>query len=144
MHLLNLALFLHCRPRALSRVLVVPALIAFVVAPDGAKAAAPGGRATTLSVFKLRTEYKENPLGIDSPRPRLSWQIQGEGRGIEQSAYQVRVARSEQDLRAGRQLIWDSGRVNSDESVHRPYGGPPLQSRGRYWWQVRVWDGKGT
>jgi alpha-L-rhamnosidase len=124
----------------------MPALMAlfFLPAPDVAKAAEHAGTATTVSVFELRTEYKENPLGIDSPKPRLSWQIQGEARGVEQSAYQVRVAGSEQDLRAGKPPIWDSGRVNSDESVHRPYGGPPLQSRRRYWWQVRVWDRKGV
>jgi alpha-L-rhamnosidase len=141
MQLLNLVLFLRRQCPALSRVLLVAALIALVFVPDGAKAAE---RATALSVFKLRTEYKENPLGIDSPKPRLTWQIQGEGRGIAQSAYQVRVAGSEQDLRKGEPLIWDSGRVNSDESVNQPYGGPRLQSRRRYWWQVRVWDGKGT
>jgi len=124
----------------------MPALMAlvFLPAPDLARAVAHAGTATTLGVFKLSTEYKENPIGIDSPKPRLSWQIQGTGRGIEQSAYQVRVARTEQDLRAGQPLIWDSGRVNSDESVQQPYGGPTLQSRQRYWWQVRVWDRKGT
>jgi alpha-L-rhamnosidase len=106
----------------------MPALIALVFAPAGAKAAERAGTATTLSVFNLRTEYAGNPLGIDTPKPRLSWQMQGEGRGVEQSAYQVRVASSEQGLRAGQQLIWDSGRVNSAESVNRPYGGPPLQS----------------
>src|SRR5215831_17670718 len=146
MPLLSLAVFLQRLPPAWSRVLFMPALMAlfFLPAPDIAKAAEHAGTATTVSVFKLRTEYKENPLGIDSPKPRLSWQIQGEGRGVEQSAYQVRVAGSEQDLRAGKPLIWDSGRVNSDDSVQRPYGGPPLQSRRRYWWQVRVWDRKGT
>jgi alpha-L-rhamnosidase len=118
--------------------------LVLVFAPDKAKATEHPGTAKTLSVVKLRTEYKGNPLGIDSPNPRLSWQIQGQGRGVEQSAYQLRVATTEQALRAGKPLIWDSGRVNSDESVHQPYGGPPLQSRRRYWWQVRVWDGKGT
>src|SRR5262249_30640565 len=118
--------------------------IALVLSTEIARAAEHAGTAAALSVFKLRTEYKDDPLGIDSPKPRLSWQIQGAGRGVEQSAYQVRVARSEQDLRAGGPLIWDSGRVNSDESVQQPYGGPPPQSRRRYWWQVRVWDRKGT
>ena len=28
----------------------------------------------TLDVIALRTEYKENPLGIDIRKPRLSWQ----------------------------------------------------------------------
>ncbi|MCL5995390.1 MAG: hypothetical protein M1546_04960 [Chloroflexi bacterium] len=31
--------------------------------------------ATRISLKKLRTEYLENPLGIDERRPRLSWQI---------------------------------------------------------------------
>ena len=46
----------------------------------------------------LRAEYRENPLGTDAREPRLSWQIQANGRGMLQSAYQVRVARSERDL----------------------------------------------
>jgi alpha-L-rhamnosidase len=124
--------------------LIIAALIASLFAPAMAWTADHAGLATTLKVFNLRTEYKDNPLGLDGPQPRFSWQIQGEGRGIEQSAYQVRVARSERELRAGESLIWDSGRVNLDESVHRPYEGPALQSTRRYWWQVRVWDRKGT
>jgi alpha-L-rhamnosidase len=122
---------------------LIAALIAVVFHSATALAAGHSGLATTLKVFNLRTEYKENPLGMDSPQPRLSWQIQGEGRGIEQSSYQVRVARSEREVRAGESLIWDSGRVDSDESVHRLYAGPSLQSTRRYWWQVRVWDRKG-
>src|SRR5215471_1652523 len=47
---------------------------------------------TTLKLAGLRTEYKENPLGIDSRKPRLSWQILSPARGVIQSAYQVRVA----------------------------------------------------
>jgi len=96
-----------------------------------------------LSLIGLRAEYKVNPIGIDARQPRLSWQIQAEGRGVTQSAYQIRVALSERDLRAGTNLLWDSGRVNSDESIHRVYGGPPLQSRQRYFWQAQIWDASG-
>src|SRR5262245_8457686 len=93
-----------------------------------------------LKLVELRTEYKENPLGIDSRKPRLSWQLLASGRAVMQSAYQVRVARSERDVRAGSNLVWDSGQVNSDASVHCPYAGQPLQSGQRYFWQVRIWD----
>jgi alpha-L-rhamnosidase len=89
----------------------------------------------------LRTEYTENPLGIDARRPRLSWRIEADARGVVQSAYEIRVARSERGLRVKGDLVWDSGRVASDESVHRPYEGPALRSGERYHWQVRVWDG---
>jgi len=96
-----------------------------------------------LRVVGLRTEYTQNPLGIDAPKPRLSWQIQAPGRGVTQSAYQVRVARSERALQGGSDLVWDTGRVASDESIQRAYEGPPLRSGQRYYWQVRAWDGTG-
>ena len=34
---------------------------------------AAGTPDATLDVIALRTEYKENPLGIDIRKPRLSW-----------------------------------------------------------------------
>src|SRR6266446_6653290 len=96
-----------------------------------------------LRVVSLRTEYTENPVGIDVRQPRLSWQLQALGRGVVQSAYQVRVARSASGLGGGSDQVWDSGRVTSDESTQRVYDGPPLRSGQRYHWQVRVWDGSG-
>ena len=92
---------------------------------------------------RLRTEYKENPLGIDARKPRLSWQLRSDARGVRQSAYEIRVASSEAAVKAGRELVWTSGRVASDESIQRPYGGPPPRSGQRFYWQVRVWDGNG-
>lgn len=106
----------------------------------------PAHQGSAQPAFKLtalRTEYKENPLGIDARKPRLSWQIHSSERGFTQSAYQVRVARSERELRAGSNLVWDSGRVNSDSSIHCAYDGPPLASGQRYYWQVRIWDQNG-
>jgi alpha-L-rhamnosidase len=91
----------------------------------------------------LRAEYATRPLGVGVRKPRLGWQLQSAARGVVQSAYQVRVAASERSLRAGQDLVWDSGRVASGESTQRAYDGPPLASARRYFWQVRVWDGPG-
>lgn len=92
-----------------------------------------------LVVSRLRTEYLENPLGIDSDRPRLSWQVTGEGRNLRQSAYRVQVAPTRAQLEAGAGFCWDSGKVASDAiSIH--YGGPPVEPAQRYFWRVRVWD----
>lgn len=88
----------------------------------------------------LKCEYKTNPLGMDVPQPRFSWQVVSGERGWLQSAYQIRVAQSPAALNQGAELIWDSGKVASPESVHRAYDGPRLQSGKRYYWQVRVWD----
>ena len=60
-----------------------------------------GKTGTTLKLIRLRTEYKVNPLGIDIRKPRLSWEIQSDGRGVTQSAYQVRVARTERQNHLG-------------------------------------------
>jgi alpha-L-rhamnosidase len=112
------------------------------VAPP-ALAATTRTKEAVLAVAALSTEYATSPLGIDVRRPRLGWKLESGARGVVQSAYQVRVAASELALRAGRDLVWDSGRVASDESIQRAYDGPPLASSRRYFWQVRVWDGAG-
>jgi alpha-L-rhamnosidase len=96
-----------------------------------------------LRVERLRTEYRENPLGVDVHAPRFSWQLRSDARNVRQQAWQVRVARTDQDLKSGRNLTWDSGRVTSDASIHRVYAGAPLLSAQRYVWQVQVWDGRG-
>ncbi len=86
-----------------------------------------------MKLTHLRCEYAEHPLGIDIPRPRFSWQLQSERQGARQSAYQI-LAESDG------QTLWDSGKVQSDQSVHVEYGGPPLESGQRVEWRVRAWD----
>jgi alpha-L-rhamnosidase len=88
----------------------------------------------------LRVEYGPNPLGIDAAVPELSWRLVAQTRGMRQTSYQIRIASSERGLRAASALIFDSGKVLSDQSVRVRYGGPALQTRQRYYWQVRVWD----
>jgi alpha-L-rhamnosidase len=100
--------------------------------------------ADVVVVAAVRTEYQQNPMGIDVRKPRFSWQLRSDRRNVTQSAYQIQVAANEKDLIAGRKLIWDSTKVNSDESIHRVYEGPPLQSAQRYFWRVRVWDDRAT
>ncbi|MFE1957878.1 alpha-L-rhamnosidase [Streptomyces sp. NPDC059479] len=86
-------------------------------------------------------EYVRNPLGLDTSQPRLSWPLVADRPGQTQSAYQVRVATDPRRL--SRPDVWDSGRTESGDSVLVPYAGPPLKSRTRYHWSVRVWDGDG-
>lgn len=92
----------------------------------------------------LNTEYKINPLGIDIEKPRLSWKIETTDRAVMQTAYQIRAAASEKDLKAGKNLLWDSQKVTSDQSVHIPYQGSSLQSHDKVYWQVRLWTNKGN
>ncbi len=91
----------------------------------------------------LRCEYRPNPLGIGVAQPRLFWQLESSRRGQTQRAYQVLVAESEAALAADHASVWDSGRVESDQTAHIVYAGPPLRSGQRAWWKVRVWDQDG-
>jgi len=106
--------------------------------------AAPLPSLHAADVVNLRCEYRENPLCIDTPRPRLSWQLENANvkpeRGIKQTAYQVLVASSEKLLKKDTGDLWDSGKVASDQSVHVEYAGKPLESRMPCYWKVRIWD----
>jgi alpha-L-rhamnosidase len=92
---------------------------------------------------RLRCEYLENPLGIDAVSPHLSWISDDAQRNWKQSAYEIVVASNRESLRAGKGDVWDSGKVDSGESVGIGYQGPALESRKRYYWKVRVWDASG-
>ncbi|HKB43057.1 MAG TPA: alpha-L-rhamnosidase N-terminal domain-containing protein, partial [Chitinophagaceae bacterium] len=94
--------------------------------------------AQKLSVYDLSCEHKINPLGIDAMQPRLSWKIKGTERNILQSAYSIRVA--EGINFSSKNIIWETGKVNTDESVLIPYSGKALQPGKRYYWQVKIWD----
>lgn len=91
-------------------------------------------------VTDLRTEYLKDPLGIDVPRPRFSWMLRSSERGSLQSAYHVLVAKSWEPLEDDTGDMWDSGKVDSNQSVHVMYAGDTLQSGKTYYWKVRVWN----
>jgi alpha-L-rhamnosidase len=89
-----------------------------------------------LQVVKLRCEYQLNPLGIDVPNPRLSWQIQSAARNVMQSAYRIQVSIQDDDFV---NIVWDSGKVVSEQSLHVPYDGELLQVKTRYYFRVKIW-----
>lgn len=93
-----------------------------------------------LEAERLRTEYLENPIGIDETAPRLSWIVTSAERGERQTAYRILVASSEEKLARNEADLWDSGRVRSDRTLHIAYGGEPLESRMDAHWKVRVWN----
>lgn len=96
-----------------------------------------------VRVAGLRAEDLTDPLGLDAPRPHLSWRLESSRRNVRQSAYRVIVGSSAAEVAAGRSDLWDSGRVASDRSLDVVYDGRPLSSRQRCWWTVQVWDEAG-
>ncbi|GGH60453.1 alpha-L-rhamnosidase [Filimonas zeae] len=97
-----------------------------------------------VQVVQLRCEMLENPLGIDATTPRLSWQLTSRERDVKQVAYEITVASTPQKLAAGVGDVWQSGKINSDQSVLVPYAGKALSSRTACYWKVKVYTNKGT
>jgi len=73
----------------------------------------------------LRVEHLDTALGIRTTAPRLSWRLPDGAIG--QTGYRITADNG-----------WDSGWVDSDQSVLVPYAGPPLTSSQRVEWRVQV------
>ena len=99
----------------------------------------PAGPASG-EVVSLRVNYEKEPNCIDDT-PVFSWATESTVRGTYQKSYRITVAKSETALKSG-DLVWDSGEVNSDESVNIKYGGT-LEASRRYFWRVTVTTGSG-
>jgi alpha-L-rhamnosidase len=95
-----------------------------------------------LVPVSLRCEHLVDPLGVEHPQPRLSWQLSSPRRGERQSAWQVQVASSPTLLAKGRGDLWDSGRTTGDAQL-AVYDGAALAARQQAWWRVRAWDAQG-
>ncbi len=63
---------------------------------------------SNIQPCNLRCEYLRNPLGIDIPSPRLSWNIKSEVRNQKQQAYQFIVSGSTNKLEVNRGVLWDT------------------------------------
>jgi alpha-L-rhamnosidase len=96
------------------------------------------------SVSQLRCEYLVDPQGIDETAPRLSWQLDTDRRGARQTAYRILVSSTAEALARGEGDRWDSGRVESSQTVHVDYAGTLLRSRDECCWTVDVWDETGA
>ncbi len=107
-------------------------------------ACAPKGEPGSITPTRLTTEYLANPAVVDVAKPRFAWvNIASDAeRGQKQTAWQIRVASSENGLEKAD--LWDSRKVDSNQSDRVEYQGQTLKSRLECWWQVRVWDKDGN
>ncbi|MCH4156598.1 MAG: glycoside hydrolase family 78 protein [Muribaculaceae bacterium] len=86
----------------------------------------------------VKTTRDESPQGIC-----FSWQIKSDKADVMQKSYSIEVASSPADLKSGKNLLWKSGEVKSDNSVLIEYAGKPLASASHYFWKVLVKTNKG-
>jgi alpha-L-rhamnosidase len=91
---------------------------------------------------ELRCEYQTEPIGIDVSTPRFGWRLfdPGHVRGQAQTAYHILVASRLDKLTEADADVWNSGKINSSQSVLTPFGGKELRSSSAYFWKVQVYD----
>jgi hypothetical protein len=99
--------------------------------------------AQSLRVSRLTCENKEAPPGIETLSPSLSWQMQSAGRNVLQTAYRILVADDSMLLKRSTGNVWDSRKVNTEQSIQVRYNGKALLPAKTYYWRVMVWDNKG-
>lgn len=89
-----------------------------------------------MEIYDLRTEGRQEPLGIDAAHPAFSWKIRGEN--VFQQTYRIRVDYSEEAALSKTGEAWDSGTIISDATSGVCYEGTPLKEHGQYVWTVEV------
>jgi len=79
----------------------------------------------------------EQTLILD-PNPELSWIVPAE---VEfQTAYQIQIASLKSLLKSNKADIWDSNKMNLNNSTEISYPGDQLSENKIYYWRVRIWD----
>ena len=89
---------------------------------------------------ELLCEAKTNPSGIATIMPHFNWKNDSKVNKSHQAAYQILVATSEAQLQDNNADLWNSGKVQSSNSVLIPYAGQTLESRTVAYWKIKVWD----
>ncbi|MDQ0221806.1 family 78 glycoside hydrolase catalytic domain [Streptococcus moroccensis] len=89
-----------------------------------------------MKLYDITIEYQTEPLGLAVKRPRFSWKLASGQNDTVQKAYQVIV--SNDDL-----LVWDSGKVESDQSILIEYAGADLEDETNYQVKITVEDNHG-
>lgn len=78
---------------------------------------------------------------ITDSSPEFGWVFPQSG--IRQSAYRILVASSPNMLKENSADLWDSKKINNNNSINISYLGEKLKDNSTYWWQVKVWSESG-
>ena len=91
----------------------------------------------SLKVYDLTVNYLKNPCGIDTT-PRFSYKVASDKQGDAQKKRRICVYSSEALLEAGQPDMWDSGYVESDNTVLIHYEGKKLAPVTKYYFSCEV------
>lgn len=101
------------------------------------------GQTGKLNPANLSCEFIENPLGIETNKPRFGWTFTSTERNQFQTAYEILVSDNTLSIQESRGDIWSSGKILNADQAHIEFKGTPLKSFTRYYWRVRTYDKDG-
>ena len=81
-----------------------------------------------------------NPIGFYDKQPTFSWKLPNGTQS--QSSYSIVVA-SSPELLPNKADLWQSGKVQSDQTIFVKYGGGAFASKQKAYWEVKFWDENG-
>jgi hypothetical protein len=90
-----------------------------------------------LTIYELKTDYRVNPLGIEIMEPRFSWKMKSSEDNTMQASYHIQII-------SQYGTVWNTGEVQSDQSVYVEYKGEALLPTTRYEVKVRIKDNHGN
>lgn len=93
---------------------------------------------TTLTA--LKTEYLINPIGLDNPNPRFTWQMNDATPGARQLTYRILVNTDSVALLKGKATLWNTGWQQSDLNL-TTYSGQQLKPFTKYFWRLDITNG---
>lgn len=96
--------------------------------------------ASTAAPTALTVEYIRDPsfVKVKDPSPEFGWNVPQAA--VSQSAYQVLVSSSLDNIKNNKGDVWNSGSVRGSNSSNVSFKGNKLVPGKKYYWKVRIWD----
>lgn len=95
--------------------------------------------AQSFAPSALKTEYLVNPIGLDNPAPRFTWQMADSRTGAKQTAFRLMVSTDSTALAQGKTGLWNTGWLQQSTQL-KSYSGPLLKPFTKYFWRVDIAD----
>ncbi|MDP4186024.1 MAG: family 78 glycoside hydrolase catalytic domain, partial [Bacteroidota bacterium] len=80
---------------------------------------------------------------IAQKKPFFGWIVNSDQNNTLQTAYQIIIASSLENIEKNNGDYWDSRKIESDQSVNVVYAGKALKPNSVYFWKVKTWDNHG-
>ncbi len=135
---------IHLKMKFMLNKISVAFLLSLVIAVSSCQEKQTKTEIAALEFEKLTCNSKVNPKTIELKSPLFSWEIAASDFNKSQSAYQILVASKREYLDTKTADVWNSSKIDSDNSAFVKYEGEVLKAMQTYFWKVKIWDEEGA